>query len=341
ISLETYRTERLDDLALLIQKTFRCYRIRKKFVAMTTAQILIAKFWRKYLKSRKVRKIRELKLMRKSVNAIQRCYIQWKRLLYLRQLTTEVTRLTSPVSKSWPHVPSYLQETNSLLKILFHRWRCRQYRRCLDNHPSDRLRLNEKSTASEIFKGEKESYERSITHPFLGDYIRLRQNSQWRRMDSSPIVFADLINKVARSSGKLIPTVLVTTTTAILLLDPRTLSIKYKIHPNSLKQITMSTLNDDFCVFQIDHSDEEVAMETMPRNSCICSNNLNSGDKVDYDGNNTGGDLIFHTCHLIEMVTKIVLVCGNFCRNFGNHSLNNCHGEKLGAEMLRVVFSNE
>jgi hypothetical protein len=44
----------------------------------------------------------------------------------------------------------------------------------------------------------------SISHPFLGDYVRLRQNSQWRRCQQNDqfVVFADLINKVTRSGGK-------------------------------------------------------------------------------------------------------------------------------------------
>lgn len=46
----------------------------------------------------------------------------------------------------------------------------------------------------------------SVAHPFLGDYVRLRHNSQWRKLsiDSSDqyVVFADIINKIARSSGK-------------------------------------------------------------------------------------------------------------------------------------------
>ena len=43
-------------------------------------------------------------------------------------------------------------------------------------------------------------------HPFLGDYVRLRNNAQWKKcaMDSNDqyVVFADIINKISRSSGK-------------------------------------------------------------------------------------------------------------------------------------------
>ena len=48
----------------------------------------------------------------------------------------------------------------------------------------------------------------SIKHPFLGDYVRLRQNPQWRKSsvetNDQYVVFADIINKINRSSGKVL-----------------------------------------------------------------------------------------------------------------------------------------
>jgi myosin-1 len=66
--------------------------------------------------------------------------------------------------------------------------------------------MREKVTASFIFKDRKCSYPRSVSHPFLGDYVRLRQNIQWKKIclesNDQYVVFADIINKIARSSGK-------------------------------------------------------------------------------------------------------------------------------------------
>lgn len=46
----------------------------------------------------------------------------------------------------------------------------------------------------------------SVSHPFLGDYVRLRQNVQWKKIcietSDQYVVFADIVNKIARSSGK-------------------------------------------------------------------------------------------------------------------------------------------
>lgn len=44
--LEECRKKRLDYLATLIQKTFRCYSARKHFLAMIESQIIISSAWR-------------------------------------------------------------------------------------------------------------------------------------------------------------------------------------------------------------------------------------------------------------------------------------------------------
>lgn len=70
--------------------------------------------------------------------------------------------------------------------------------------------MREKVTASIIFKDRKASYIKSVSHPFLGDYVRLRQNMQWKKIcvenNDQYVVFADIINKIARSSGKVCTT---------------------------------------------------------------------------------------------------------------------------------------
>ena len=49
----------------------------------------------------------------------------------------------------------------------------------------------------------------SIGHPFLGDYVRLRQNPQWKKIctetNDQYVVFADIINKITRTGGKVCP----------------------------------------------------------------------------------------------------------------------------------------
>jgi len=73
--------------------------------------------------------------------------------------------------------------------------------------------MREKVTASILFKNKKLSYLKSIGHPFRGDYIRLRQNLKWKRISAENgdqyVVYADIVNKITRSSGKVSVTIVV------------------------------------------------------------------------------------------------------------------------------------
>lgn len=139
------------------------------------------------------------------MNVIQRQYFQWKRRQFLLTLTLRLPADSlSPLCMEWPVAPRFIQETSQLLRNIHHRWRCYKYRRSFDQISRNRMR--EKVTASIIFKERKASYAKSVSHPFLGDYVRLRQNVQWKKIsvesNDQYVVFADIINKITRSSGK-------------------------------------------------------------------------------------------------------------------------------------------
>lgn len=55
-------------------------------------------------------------------------------------------------------------------------------------------------TASVLFSGRKALYARSVAHPFVGDYVRLRASGAWRRGGGAGadryVVFADVVRKV-------------------------------------------------------------------------------------------------------------------------------------------------
>lgn len=112
----------------------------------------------------------------------------------------------------------------------------------------------------------------SVSHPFLGDYVRLRQNVQWKKMslenNDQYVVFADIINKIARSSGKVslkrqtlfpffnnflqfVPILLVISTRSMLILDQRTLQIKYRVPATDIYRISLSPFLDDVAVVHV------------------------------------------------------------------------------------------
>ncbi|XP_008475845.1 unconventional myosin-Ib-like [Diaphorina citri] len=151
------------------------------------------------------RNLKQKKLVEWAVRTIQRYYIRWKRRDFLITLSIELSSLCdSPISREWPPCPRRLTETSLLIRRLHHKWRCHKYRLRFDQVARNRMR--EKVTASIIFKDRKASYAKSVSHPFVGDYVRLRQNVQWKKMslesNDQYVVFADMINKITRSSGK-------------------------------------------------------------------------------------------------------------------------------------------
>ncbi|GAB6030643.1 hypothetical protein CHUAL_007499 [Chamberlinius hualienensis] len=248
--LEEFRRLRLDELACLIQKTFRGWKQRKLFLKMKRSQQIIAAYWRGYKLFKLVHafsvsqsrfmdfdyvtydestkpliqlendnhlddfhacisergRFQGLKLHRKTEWAalvIQKAFKNWKKRQYLKHLSKNLPSL-SPICKAWPTCPRHFQETSRILWRLYHKWRCHKYRQQFDQ--TSRNKLREKVTASIIFKDKKSSYPRSVGQQFIGDYFKLRKNTKWQKISREThdryLVFAGVIAKVARSSGK-------------------------------------------------------------------------------------------------------------------------------------------
>lgn len=317
--LEEFRRERLNELAILIQKTWRGYVMRERFLRMRESQVVLSsnyKCWkarREFLRKRQAattiaayyrgwkarqeferRKnlltreefhgVRQARKRECAARVLGRSYRLYKRRRYLLWLARNLPS-DSPADRSWPPAPRFLQQTSHLLRKLHHKWRCTRYKQKLDQTARNRMR--EKMTASIIFKDNKASYPKSVSHPFRGDYVRLRQNVKWKRLSDETgdqyIVFADIISKITRSSGKCVQTLFVVSTNAMLIMDQRTLQIKYRIPVTDIYRISLSPFLDDIAVFHIRTT----------------------------EATRKKGDFIFETGHVIEIVTKLFLVIQN------------------------------
>ncbi|XP_055322935.1 unconventional myosin-Ia [Sitodiplosis mosellana] len=304
--MEEFRRNRLNELIVIIQTKFRSYIQRKRFMRLKQSQILIARTWRARRDCRfgvlnagrrhvwqisavakeKQRLVRYRKVSKWAVDIIENFYIRWKKQQFL---TTLMIRLPptcfSPISNEWVTAPAYLAETSCLLRGIFHKWRCHKYRRFYDQVSRNRMR--EKLTASILFKNRKTSYPLSVSHPFVGDYVRLRQNVQWKKLcislNDQYIVFADIVNKITRSTGKVAPILMALSTNAMLLLDQRTLQIKYRIPATEIYRLSLSPYHDNIAVFHV--KDSEMGRKK--------------------------GDFVFQTAHVIEVITKLFLVIQN------------------------------
>nr|XP_018907050.1 PREDICTED: unconventional myosin-Ia isoform X2 [Bemisia tabaci] len=336
--LEEFRRQRLEELAILVQKVWRGYHQRRNFLCMKRSQIIIASAWKSWRAKEEYRIMKKRKQMEWAVNVIQRHYIRWKRLQFLLQLSSELPADSdSPISHDWPPCHRRLADTSLLLRRLHHKWRCHKYRLRFDQTARNRMR--EKVTASIIFKERKASYPRSVGHPFHGDYVRLRQNVQWKKIsvesNDQYVVFADIINKIARSSGKFVPILFVLSTSSVLILDKRTLQVKYRVPATEIYRLSLSPFLDDVAVFHIRATSpcsDECSEMTIPLSSsppgCLFQSEL--GKKK--------GDFVFQTGHVIEIVTKLFLVIQNAVGKPPEVNITTEFEANFGQQTVMVTF---
>ncbi|CAB3380151.1 Hypothetical predicted protein [Cloeon dipterum] len=331
--LEEFRRQRLEDLAALVQKMWRGYRCRQRYILMRQSQIVIASAWRSWrewqigktrlFKGKKnlfclyrvareeYRELKRRKQIEWAVQVIQTHYLQWRRRQFLQRLCVSLPS-ESPMCREWPAAAKRLSDTSLLLRRIHHKWRCHKYRLKFDQTARNRMR--EKVTASIIFRDRKASYPRSVSHPFLGDYVRLRQNVQWKKIcvetNDQYVVFADIINKITRSSGKFVPILFVLSTSSMLILDQRTLQIKYRVPAADIYRLSLSPYLDDVAIFHIKASDY--------------------GKKK--------GDFVFHTGHVIEIVTKLFLVIQNAVGKPPEVNINTEFEANFGSQTVMLSF---
>jgi myosin-1 len=320
-------------LATLLQKVYKGWIRRQKFLRLRNAQIVFASSWRchharqRYLNIRnaaivlcsyargwKARKqLRELKHRQKCVWAVSVIYKYYAgylvrreyrskfrivagpkivkfllnalRYRFLMKLSKELPSM-SPIDSSWPRSSVLYKSASEQLRVLYHKTRCRRYRNKCD--PAKRKILNEKVKASELFKDKKANYVRSISHPFIGDYVNLQQNVKWKKTASDTrdqdLVFADIVMKVNRRNGKMVHHLCVLSKNAVLVLDQRTLAIKYRLPVAEIEKISLSPYNDQLVIFHIKKPQENGDILTKKGDFVLCSE------------------------HVIEIVVKTVLL---------------------------------
>ncbi|XP_013166457.1 PREDICTED: unconventional myosin-Ia-like [Papilio xuthus] len=225
-----------------------------------------------------------------AARVVWRAWCTAARRRYLCRLWAQLpARHRSPACGAWPPCPQprLLGRADGLLRRLHHRWRCRLYRQAFDQTARNRMR--EKVTASVLFKERKATYARSVAHPFVGDYVRLRASAAWRRGAGAAgadryVVFADVVGKVARSSGRVARCLAVLSTGALLLLEARSLRLKRRVPAHCVYRLSLSPYADDLLVVHV---------------------------RAGEGAWRRRGDLVLRTCHVLELATKLFLVVQN------------------------------
>ncbi|KAH9637106.1 hypothetical protein HF086_013922 [Spodoptera exigua] len=242
--LEALRGARLAALAVRVQRAWRAHRARRRAAAAT----LLARAWRRRRRRRGAR--RALRPCCGALGARRRggatC---WGCGRGCRRGTGRRRARRGRRARR----RALLGRADALLRRLHHAWRCRQYRAAFDQTARNRMR--EKVTASVLFKERKANYGCSVAHPFVGDYVRLRASAAWRRglgaAGDRYVVFADVVGKVARSSGRVARCLAVLSTAALLLLDARSLRLKRRVPAQSVYRLSLSPYADDLLVVHV------------------------------------------------------------------------------------------
>ncbi|CAL1536218.1 unnamed protein product [Lymnaea stagnalis] len=278
----------LNNCATTIRKTYLGWKARKLLAAMKREKKIL---WanqviNKYYRGWKVRQQYRPKFRRIAGPKVSRFMITALKRMYLQKLRKNLPSM-SPISEDWPTPPNRFKSTSEELRKIFHRWRCAKYRSRLD--PVTKEKLKEKMIASNLFKDKKEIYPASVPQPFQGDYVDIKSNVKWQKLYKSTqdasIIFADNVNKVNRADGKMVSKLLVLSTQALLVLDPKSLALKYRIPLAMIHKISVSPYKDNLCIFHLQRENGDIASKK--------------------------GDFIFSTSHVIEAVTKTLMVIQN------------------------------
>ncbi|XP_013922287.1 PREDICTED: unconventional myosin-Ia-like isoform X2 [Thamnophis sirtalis] len=295
--LERRRQQRVQELAALIQAAFRAWKCRKHYQEMRRSQILISAWFRAqrarknylkmktstiliqaYIRSWKTRK--EYKKYFRSGASDRIANFVYRRLVqkFFLGLKDNLPSM-SVINHNWPPAPyKFLTNTNQELKKIFHHWRCKKYREQLS--PKDKEALQNKLCASELFKGKKSLYPRSLPQPFQGEYLGLKENPKYRKLQTTAddkLVMADHVKKVNRGDGKTSSRILLLTKSHIILADLKAAQPKTMITLNNIESVSVSCYSDGFLVLHIRESTTA----------------------------DTKGDFLLISDHVIELVTRL------------------------------------
>uniref|UniRef100_A0A803XZ29 Myosin IB n=1 Tax=Meleagris gallopavo TaxID=9103 RepID=A0A803XZ29_MELGA len=275
--LEDLRKQRLEDLATLIEKIYRGWKCRTRFLLMKKSQIVIAAWFRRYkIKSSAI--IVQSYIRGWKVSFFLLWPVSYRMQKYFLEMKNKMPSL-SPIDKNWPARPYlFLDSTHKELKRIFHLWRCKKYRDQFTDQ--QKLIYEEKLEASELFKDKKALYPASVGQPFQGAYLEISKNPKYKKLKDAvdeKIIIAEVVNKINRANGKATSRIFLLTKNNVLLADQKSGNIKSEVPLGDVTKVSMSSQNDGFFAVHLKEG----------------------------SGAASKGDFLFSSDHLIEMATKL------------------------------------
>ncbi|NXR07802.1 MYO1A protein, partial [Semnornis frantzii] len=295
--LEKRRQERVVQLATLIQKMVRGWRCRTQYQLMRKSQILISAWFRGHRQKNRYQQTKRSALLIQAYVRGWKVRRQYRRLfrsgasaclanfIYRRLVQKFLVGLgknlppLSVLDRTWPPAPyKFLADANQELRSIFYRWKCKKYLEQLS--PQRQALLQAKLCASELFKDKKSLYSKSLQQPFQGEYLGLRQNPKYQKLQAvakDKLVMADTVRKVNRASGKTVPRLLLLTTEHLVLADPKAAQPKTVLSLSDIRSVSVTRFSDGLLVLHLKETST-------------------AGAK---------GDFLLVSDHLIELVTRL------------------------------------
>ncbi|XP_060732372.1 unconventional myosin-Ib isoform X2 [Tachysurus vachellii] len=288
---------------VVVAAWYRRYAQQKKYQKIKSSSIVVQSFIRGW-KARKM--LRELKYQKRCKEAVTTIAAYWhgtqvrreyrkffranagkkiydfiiQRLMQKYFITLKNTLPSmSPIDKSWPSRSYlFLEGTHEELRKIFHLWRCKKYRSQFTEEK--KAIYEEKLEASKIFKDKKALYPTSVGQPFKGDYLEIKKNPKYQKLNSvvdEKVLLADVVNKINRANGKGASRIFLLTKKNFILADQKTGQLKASIPLPDLASVSVSTQNDGFFALKLKEGTTSAAK----------------------------GDFLLSSDRLIEIITKI------------------------------------
>jgi len=294
--VEDALTERKEELATLIQSHVKRVIVRKHFLRMRVAVILIAKQWRrlaakKLLARRKwaaevIRNfIKGFITRNEEVNDVNRRFQSMVKIEWLHRLSKNLPK--SVLDKAWPKCPPPCQEASALLHKMHTQMLAARFVKTIT--PQRRAVIEEKILAETLFSGAKSSYMASVPPPFKSS--RLDENSErlvstafenFMKPRGETTKYSGKCTKYDRNGYKPRDRLLIVTTRALYLLEA---------NKDFTKLVQKHRLDIDEAKFTVSPNSDNFVLVHVPLQ--------NKKDK---------GDLLLAVPNLIEAITKVVVV---------------------------------
>jgi myosin-1 len=313
--LEDHLEKRKHELVTLIATNWRRYIARKKFLRLKWASIIFQKNYRMHLVIMFVKRYKAAVMIQKHWKRLvtRRYFIRYRaatkavrkfikgfilrnepkcpenveflafvKYKFLKDLSQSLPSSLLSIDSQWPKPAPALQEASDLLKGYYRQNKAGNFMKKLSKDDIDHLSL--KAGASEMFKGKKSCYPDSVARPFVLTHLSGEEMVNKHRLFDTKVTDAGQHRysihclKFDRHGYKARKRIFMMTEKFCYILEPGTYKVREVIEYSRILGVIMSNLSDGVMVL-----------------------------RLPVDGEDSKGDLIIQTEHVVETAYKIAM----------------------------------